>query len=109
MQTLNWEFLNDQFDGDSECIDEVLEIFVESADETVGILKNAMVSANENELAGSAHKLKGAAGMIGGEKLSEQCLVVDKLCKAGNFSDAFVEAEKIPALYYELKTCIENY
>jgi HPt (histidine-containing phosphotransfer) domain-containing protein len=106
MKTLNLDFLNEQFDNDEECISEILDIFVESADETVSFIKDALATKNEETLAAYAHKLKGASGTVGAEVLSNQCLIVDKLCKEHKFAEAFDEATNIPDLYKELRACI---
>jgi len=72
MKTLNLDYLNEQFDNDEECISEILDIFVESADDTISLIKEAIETENDQELTAYAHKLKGAAGTIGAEVLSNQ-------------------------------------
>jgi len=108
MKTLNLDYLNEQFDNDQECISEILDIFVESADETVSLIKEALETKNEEHIAAYAHKLKGASGTVGAEVLSNQCLVVDKLCKDHKFAEALNEATNIPDLYKELRTVITD-
>lgn len=104
MKTLNLSFLNEQFDNDEMFISEILDIFVLSADETVSFIKKALKTKNKEDLAAYVHKLKGAAGSVGAEILSNQCLIVEKLCKEQNFEDAFEAATKISNLYIELRT-----
>ncbi len=108
MKTLNLNFLNEQFDDDEECISEILDIFVESADETISFIKEALATKNQETLAAYAHKLKGASGTVGAEILSNKCLIVDKLCKEHKFEEAFDEATNIPDLYKNLRTAINN-
>jgi HPt (histidine-containing phosphotransfer) domain-containing protein len=108
MQVLNWDFLSEQFDGDEECIVEILNIFIESSDETICVLKSSIENRDKDNLLALSHKLKGSAGTIGGELLSAQCFVVDKLCKDQDFDKAFEEASVISKLYDDMKAAISN-
>jgi HPt (histidine-containing phosphotransfer) domain-containing protein len=106
MQVSNLDFLSEQFDGDEECISEILNIFIESSDETICVLNSSIENRNKDNLLSASHKLKGSTGTIGGELLSAQCFVVDKLCKDQDFDKAFEEASVISKLYDELKDAI---
>jgi len=108
MKTLDLDYLNEQFNNDQECISEILDIFVESADETISFIKEAIETENKETLAAYSHKLKGASGTVGAEVLSNQCLVVDQLCKDHKFVEALAEATNIPDLYKELRTVITD-
>lgn len=103
MDVLNLDFLSEQFDGDEECIAEILTIFIKSSDETISNLNYSIENRDEDKLLAAAHKLKGSAGTVGGEILAEQCYLVNKLCKENDFDKAFETASGIPKLYDELK------
>lgn len=65
--------LEEYADGDPEVMEELLEAFYETVTESLKSLEGNIVDGESNAWSEAAHKLKGAAGYVGAEKLRSLC------------------------------------
>lgn len=72
-QPIDLNYLNEYTDGDPEAMQELIEAFIETADEGVATLEDNIVDGESEEWCRAAHTLKGAAGYVGAEKLKSLC------------------------------------
>lgn len=79
---------------------ELAELFIETAEAELAALKDALAATNVEELAKTAHSLKGAAGNLGFSRIHELAQTVDANAKDNVLEGA---AELIGNIDLELK------
>ena len=78
-QALDLSYLHEYTDGDQEMINELIEVFYETADEALAELKDALDAGDRATWKASAHKLKGASGYVGAAALKNLCFQAEEL------------------------------
>jgi signal transduction histidine kinase/DNA-binding response OmpR family regulator len=73
--------------GGMDLVKKILRIFVQSADECVRRMENAMLQRDCAELSHAAHALKSSAANAGAETLSGACRQLERLAREGRLDD----------------------
>jgi signal transduction histidine kinase/DNA-binding response OmpR family regulator len=103
---LDWHRLNQVSGGDREFELELLDAFIESADEYIEKLKRALTDRDAATVARFAHQLKGASGNVGIPAMMEISTHINDQAKQ-NYLDGIVEAvEELQHLQQQVKTAI---
>nr|WP_314075295.1 PAS-domain containing protein [uncultured Roseococcus sp.] len=92
------EALRALFGQDPERLGAILENFSEAAAGDLGALQEARDAAQVLE---AAHRLKGAAQMVGARLLAEQAQLVEEAARAGGLDEARQAAARLPGLFEE--------
>ena len=74
--------------GDADLIRDLVGIFTEDAPETLRALEGAVNAGDADRVGELAHSLKGSAGNLGFAALADAMLHIERLCKAGDLTDA---------------------
>jgi CheY-like chemotaxis protein/HPt (histidine-containing phosphotransfer) domain-containing protein len=74
--------------GDSELVAAVMEVFLEDMPRQIQILKELLDAGDAVGAGRQAHSIKGAAADVGGERLREVALEMEKAFDAGDLSAA---------------------
>jgi len=77
------EGLLDRLGGDSELVDEIVGIFLESADEQIATVESAVADGDAHRVERSAHSLKGALLNIAAESVAERALRLEQAGRSG--------------------------
>ena len=78
----------DRVNGESELLDEVIELFLTDAPNRLAEVRNALQQGDPKRLQIAAHSLKGAAGYVGAERTSAQAFKLEDLGRRGELSQA---------------------
>ena len=74
--------------GGLDLVRTILGIFIETADESVARIENAIVARDGEQLAAAAHFLKSSSSNVGAKNLSESYRQLEQLGRAGRFEEA---------------------
>lgn len=77
------EALLERLGGDSELVDEILQIFRESADELIAAVESAVSDGDLHRVERAAHSLKGALLNIAAEPVAERALRLEQAGRCG--------------------------
>jgi len=77
-----------EFDGDRGFVGEILESFLEHAHGHVAEISKAIVRDDADTVMREAHAIKGGAGSLAAEQLSEAALALERMGESGNLSMA---------------------
>lgn len=80
--------LKARFGHDEELIEDLLDLFVDSAGEMLALLSEAKLSANGERLRESAHRVKGSLREIHAMNTSALAAVMEESAKAGAVEEA---------------------
>ncbi|NOX87617.1 MAG: Hpt domain-containing protein [Calditrichaeota bacterium] len=105
-KVIDLETALDRLGGDKEFLLELLGELVQQIDQSLPDLKNAVDSANYDELRSIAHGLKGAAANLGADKIAEQFLQLEMMGKEHRLNGAIEGVENARELNEELKNYI---
>jgi len=75
-------YLHDYTDGDPDAMNELLEIFHETFVEELRHLQESLAEGHNQAWTEYAHKLKGASGYVGAEKLRAFCSQAQNMLEA---------------------------
>lgn len=90
--------LEDASAGDEEFLRELVDIYVEDAEERLAEIKEALISADEDALGRTAHQLKGSSANMGVVSVADHAKKLEDLAREHAISDA---AEVLPSLEHE--------
>lgn len=76
---INLSHLEEYTDGDPEMMQELIDVFFETVDETLSTLEHNVTEGENEAWSEAAHKLKGAAGYVGAEKLRSYCNIAQQM------------------------------
>jgi HPt (histidine-containing phosphotransfer) domain-containing protein len=91
--------LEDASAGDEEFLRELVDIYVEDAEERLAEIKEALISADEEALGRTAHQLKGSSANMGVVCVADHAKKMEDLAREHAIADA---AEILPSLEHEL-------
>jgi two-component system sensor histidine kinase/response regulator len=91
-------YLKNYVDGDPEALNELIDAFHETFKEGIVALEANLIEGESQEWSAAAHKMKGAAGFLGAEKLKELCAEAQNM-KVAAVSTRKEQFEKIKGLY----------
>ena len=72
--------------GDEELVGEIVEGFLQDVPEQIRAIRSSVEAGLTEEAGAQAHKIKGAAGNVGGPALQEVAYAMEKAGKAGEIS-----------------------
>ncbi len=105
---LDWHRLDQVSGGDREFELELLEAFIESANEYIEELARALASKDATAVARFAHQLKGASGNVGIPAMMEFSTRINDRAKQNNLDGITEELEELQRLQQEVKAAIEE-
>ncbi len=94
--------------GGQELIESTLKEFEEEAELLVKNIKKFLKEKSYEAMRGELHTLKGNAGTLGIEKLSNQAATIEKLLKANKFDDLEEEVSQLVLRFKEFKESSQN-
>jgi CheY-like chemotaxis protein len=97
---IDYEKLIKQWNGKVEFVEKILQTFNVEAKSDLGAIEEALSKEDAKELAGCAHRLKGAAATIGAEAMRQEAALLEALGREGNLGKAQGRIKKL-ALEYE--------
>jgi two-component system sensor histidine kinase/response regulator len=74
-----------QFDGNMECIKDIIESYLKDVHQRMAIIKKALKDGDMNTIWRQAHTIKGASGNIGARILWDLALRLEKAGKSGDY------------------------
>lgn len=77
------ELLLERLGGDSDLVDEIVQIFLESAEEMIATVDSAVADGDAHRVERSAHALKGALLNIAAEPVAERALRLEQVGRSG--------------------------
>ncbi len=101
--------LQERLEDNPELVKKVLLLFQNEAGQQIVELEALLVSAECEQLARSAHKLKGAAANIGAKKLAEQAKAIELLGKSGCLDGAEQLIESLKKAFNDLVEAKKEY
>jgi HPt (histidine-containing phosphotransfer) domain-containing protein len=99
----DYEVMNSMLMGDKALMTSIATAFQQDIALHIEQLKSALEKAETNEIASLAHKIKGAAGNVGGKKLSLTAFNIEKAAKVFNVNLARQYTEQIETDFVALK------
>lgn len=105
MSILKWdkEFALEQAADDAELLAELLEIFKDSFDSDLNLIKQGLADGEAEKIMGAAHSIKGAAASLGILGISEVAIKVEEDSRNGGLSVAGENFELLQSCLTELK------
>ena len=94
--------------GEPDVLTEVLKLFLEEAPPRIERLRNGWASGNIEEVARSAHSMKGSAGNIGAKRLYAVCSQLDEKGKSGDLSAVAPLVDALVAEFDKVETEIRR-
>lgn len=90
MDILKWdkEFALDQTADDEELLKELLEIFKDSFQSDLLIIKQGLAEGSASKISAAAHSIKGAAASLGFKGINEIAMQVEKDSRDGGLAIA---------------------
>jgi ammonium transporter, Amt family len=98
--------LSERFQGDLDFIDELLQMFISTAQVNVAQLKASIADRRIEEAARLAHKLKGSAGNVAATRLSDAVAELETAVRAGWQGDCEALTDRVAR---ELDRCVERF
>lgn len=104
MNALKWdkEFALEQAADDAELLEELLEIFKESLQSDLQLIKQGITEESATKIMGAAHSIKGAAASLGILGIQEIATEVEEDSRAGGVDIGREKIEVLQSLLAEL-------
>ena len=90
-------------DGDAELLEEIVEIFVDNANDQLLSIQNCIEAADIKQVAVQAHGMKGGASNFGAKMFVRSALKLELKAKDGNLDGAQELLDGMKAAFEELK------
>ena len=85
--------------GEMEFVDELVDTYLEDADEQLIALRDALAASDGPALVRPAHSLKSSSLNVGAMELGVQCRELEELARLGNVPDAAARVAGISASF----------
>ena len=95
-------------DGDVELLQEIMEIFLETADEQLQSIENCILIQDVNQVAVQAHGMKGGASNFCAGKFVAAALRLEHLAKAGSLDGANDLLQDMRTNFHEVKEVAQH-
>jgi CheY-like chemotaxis protein/HPt (histidine-containing phosphotransfer) domain-containing protein len=82
-------------DGSEELLGEIIDLFLETYEPILARIRGSLAAGNPQQLAESAHEMKGVLANLAAEKARAQALLLEEAGKAGRCQEAVLEVEKL--------------
>ncbi len=99
-------FLLEQFEGDTEAVAAVMEVFAEDAPKQIRLLKDALRDHDLDAVRRHAHSLKGAAGNVGASALRDLSLQAENAGSAEDLAGATAAVQSMDQVFDELEAAV---
>jgi HPt (histidine-containing phosphotransfer) domain-containing protein len=105
MDTLNWDknFALDQTADDEELLKELLEIFKDSFQSDLQIIKQGLAEGSASRVSEAAHSIKGAAASLGFLGINEIAMQIEKDSRDGKLAVAHEKIEDLQNLLVKIQ------
>jgi HPt (histidine-containing phosphotransfer) domain-containing protein len=105
MDTLNWDknFALDQTADDEELLKELLEIFKDSFQSDLQIIKQGLAEGSASMISAAAHSIKGAAASLGFLGINELAMQIEKDSRDGGLAVAHEKIEDLQNLLLKIQ------
>ena len=90
-------------DGDVELLQEIMEIFLETADEQLQSIENCILIGDTGQVATQAHGMKGGASNFCASKFVASALKLEQLAKSGTLDGAQELLDRMRADFQEVR------
>jgi len=90
-------------DGDVELLQEIMEIFLETAEQQLQSIGEGIKAGDVGQVATEAHGMKGGASNFCASKFVDSALALEKLAKGGSLEGAAGLLDRMRADYAEVK------
>lgn len=90
-------------DGDVELLEEIMEIFLETAEEQIQAIENCILIEDVGQVAIQSHGLKGGASNFCARKFVASALRLEQLAKSGSLDGAQDLLNRMRVDYHEVK------
>jgi HPt (histidine-containing phosphotransfer) domain-containing protein len=101
--TIDLQKIADKLDFDLEDIEMLLEVFIESAKESLEILKDAIDINNMEAISSSAHAIKGSAANLTLNEISDIAKEMEHNAREKNSIDYLSHYEKLNLLLKDIE------
>ncbi|MEM9135946.1 MAG: response regulator [Cyanobacteria bacterium P01_F01_bin.42] len=92
-----------------ECIEMLLEIFLDETNTLVDTMQSAISEGDANALNFAAHTLKSSSASLGAIALSQQCRDLEQMGRAGDLSQADTVISDVRQLYEKVEPALSEY
>jgi CheY-like chemotaxis protein len=96
---IDYPRLLEQWNGKSKFVEKILQTFNVEAKSDLGAIEQALAQQDAGQLAGCAHRLKGAAATIGAEAMRQEAALLEALGREGRLGDAPARVKKLAVEY----------
>ena len=94
--------------GDEELISSVAEVFLTDMPTQIDLLRSLVATNDMEQIAGMAHRIKGASANVGGMALSALALKIEQAGKSGNLEVIQLCMPELEQCYAQLKMAMEE-
>jgi HPt (histidine-containing phosphotransfer) domain-containing protein len=91
-----------------EAVRPILDAYWQSNAQLTAALKNGIASADTQEIAATAHGLKGSSANLGALKVAERARAIEQAAKAGDFAAVEAAFEALAADFEETRDAFEE-
>jgi PAS domain S-box-containing protein len=92
--------------GDQELVSAVIEGFLASIPHEIDVLKEMVASADAHSAGRQAHSIKGAAANVGGERMRQVALAMERAADEGNLTAVNEKMEELDAQFLLLREAL---
>jgi PAS domain S-box-containing protein len=82
-------------DNSEELLGEIIGLFLETYEQILARIRGSLASGDAQQLAESAHEMKGVLANLAAEKSRRQALLLEQVGKQGRCQEAVLEVEKL--------------
>ncbi|MEM1025398.1 MAG: Hpt domain-containing protein [Myxococcota bacterium] len=112
MAALDFKRVREAAGDDPEFIQELMELYLEDAAERLQELRAAVSNGSTDEVARSAHKLKGSSANVGAQGISDCAKTLEEMGKNGDLQGAEALVDRAQAdldlVKTELQTLLDS-
>ena len=94
--------------NDQELLREIIQMFLDDMPAQISKLKECVTGEDAQNVAQMAHKIKGAAGNLGGESLQALASAIEKASKAGDWGAIIKLTNELDTGFDQLKSELEK-
>lgn len=103
MNNTELQKIADKLEFDLEDVEMLVEVFIESAEESLKVLKNAIDSSDYNNIFQSAHAIKGSAGNLTLHEIEDLAKTIEHEARESNEIDYKTAHNQLNLLVQNLK------
>jgi HPt (histidine-containing phosphotransfer) domain-containing protein len=89
-------------------VENLIDIYLNHSDKTVATIRAALTQGDAQQLASSAHALKGSSANMGAQGLAELCRELELAGRAGSMPDPEPQFERLQAEYQRVKAVMQR-